>query len=159
MENGRYGNANTDFRKLTLARVPMVMFDVVRNSSVGCGASAAALLTGVSPAEIRKANKWKDHYSDKFLLTFLRKHGIRSFKVTKCNLTGRTKNEQGDLYGYIGPNNLVLTSQMVKKNEASWFVYWNGYQYHNFEVQLASFATILNFPIVTAYVLHNPKWK
>ena len=158
MENGRYGNANTDFRKLVLEEVPFTMFDGYKFGLTGCGANALALLTGVHPLKVLKANKNRNHYSEGFMVRFLRKHGIRAFKVTKCNLTGRTKNTDQSLYGYIGPNNLLLTCQLLKRNEASWFVYWNGYLYHNFDVERAAFSSLLNFPLINTYVLHCPKW-
>jgi hypothetical protein len=158
MENGNYGNANTDFRKLTLEGVPFTMFDGYEFGLTGCGANALALLTGVHPLRVVKENKNRAHYSDGFMVRFLREHGIRAFKVTKCNLTGRTKNTDKFLYGCIGANNLILTCQLLQKNEASWFVYWNGVRYHNFDVDRVSFSSLLNFPLINAYVLYNSRW-
>lgn len=158
MENGSYGNANTDFRTLVVDRLPIHCFDSYRYSGVGCGANALALLTGINPLVIQSVNKGKAHYSDQFMRKYLRKFGISSYKMTKCNLTGRTNKEANELMGYIGPNNVMLASQLIKRNEASWFLYWNGTSYHNFDLDRANFATLLNFPIITSYVLYNAKW-
>ena len=157
MENGRYGRANTDFKKLTINKFPLCLFDYAQYGSTGCGANALSLLTGVNPRSILRMNEGRSHYGDKFMLAFLRKKGIRAFKLTKCNITGRTGD--GDfLSGLLSPNNLLLASQLIKKQEASWFVYWNNIQYHNFELGLATFSSLLNFPIVSAYVLYNQAW-
>ena len=158
MENGLYGNANTDFRKLTVRKLPLYLFDNGTYAGVGCGATVLGLLTGVNPYEICRSNKGKAHYGDRFIRDYLRKYEISSYKVTKCNLTSRAKRTDQELSAYIAPNNVLLTSQLLTKNEASWFVYWNGISYHNFELDRANFTALLNFPIISSYVLYNPKW-
>ena len=158
MENGTYGNAITDFRKLTLKKFPASLYNPITFGMNGCGANALSLITGKHPAEIKAKNKHKDHFPDSFMVKYLRNNGVTPFKITKCNLTGRTKKEHSDLFGYITNDNLLLVSQLLKKNEASWGVYWGGLWFHNFELSRTDFMSLLNFPIVSAYCLYNPKW-
>jgi hypothetical protein len=156
MENGKYGSSNTKFTKLTLDRFDASMFDAIKYMRTGCGANALALLTGKHPARVSRLNKHRNHFSDRFMLAFLRKHGFKTFKITKCNLTSRNTDFE---MGQLSDNHLMLMSQLLKPNEASWVVYWNGIQYHNFELSKANFWNLLNLPIISAYVLYKNEWK
>lgn len=156
MENGKYGNSNTDFSKIAIDKFSATMFDVGRFSRVGCGANALALLTGVNPSKILSLNRNRNHFSDRFMLDFLRQRSFRAFRITKCNLTHKNTDYE---MGQIADNHLLLASQLLKPNEASWVVYWGGIQYHNFELSKASFWSLLNLPIVSAYVLYKPSLR
>ena len=56
MENGTYGNANTDFSKLALDKFPATLFDSLVYSQAGCGANALGMLTGINPNKIKNLN-------------------------------------------------------------------------------------------------------
>lgn len=151
MKNGHYSRKPTDFSKLTCnVFQPSFFFDGTNRMS-GCGPSALGLLTGVAPLAILEKNRWKPHCSDNFMVKFLRQHKWRVFEITKCNLTNTAS--RGEYEGLLKPNHILLTSQLVLKNEASWFVYWNSIQYHNFDMTNATFSSLACFPILSAYIL------
>ena len=148
---------STDFSKLILDKFPATLYDALSYSQEGCGANALAMLTGIHPSKIKKLNKNKNHFPDSFMLKFLRKHGFKIYKITKCNLSKR--NTGGNLNYQIKDNHLLLCSHLLKKNEATWVIYWNGIQYHNFELAKCDFWSLINFPISTAYVLYKDEWS
>jgi len=155
MENGKYTKKLVNFKKITLKKFTPCLYASPIYSMMGCGANTISLLTGVNPYQVVQENKNRSHYSDRFMLRQLKKHGITAKKITKCNLTAKNKN---NLSYNLKENHLLMISQLMKKNEASWMVYWNGICYHNFELTRADFWNILNFPIISAYCLYNPKW-
>jgi hypothetical protein len=148
MENGTYGAGNTDFSKYRMEKFAAHIFDIGKYERAGCGATALSLITGVNPNKIKR----RPNYSDRIMLDFLRSHGFRAFRATKSNLT----NQKLETFNYkIRNENLVLYSQLMLRNEASWFVTWNGLTFHNFRVSQASFYDVMNFPILSAYVIYN----
>lgn len=148
MKRGRYGNGNTDLKKYKIDYFNASLY-CNEYLNAGCGSTALALLTGKSPeVYIKKDN----HYPDSYMLKHLRKDKYKVFEVNVANLT---KNKDPDYS--LTHKNLILYSQFMSKGRASWFVAYNGYTYHNFEIHTANYYTLLNFPIHSMYLLYKPK--
>jgi len=156
METGNYN----DYRKWNnyiVTKFPMYLFDRSIYETVGCGANALALITGNSPWSIRKTNDWKDHYSDEFMLKYLRQHKIKCIKLTKCNLTN--KKDDSSITNAITDKHVILMSQLVKKAEATWSISIQGLNWHNFSASTMCAFDMISHPLSSAYVLYSPKWK
>jgi hypothetical protein len=154
MKNGKYGSGNTNFSKLTVQFVPISLWDKSIYSSIGCGAAVLATLTGINPTKISKLNNHKNHYSDYFMVNFLRSRGVSVYEVNKANLT----NSEEWIYK-INDSHALLYSCLVKKNEGSWFFSYQNTIYHNFSLAKGSWFDLVNFPINSMYVLHRDKWS
>ena len=153
MKYSRYGSGNTKFDKLTLKRCKFSMWDTADYSKAGCGATALGLLTGEDPLVIKKRVRGKDHYSDRYMTDFLRNHNFSVYEVNRANLTNKNTWRHSLL-----DNHLLLYSLLVQKKEATWFVAYNNYAYHNFEVVKRDYIDFINFPIESMYVLHKKDW-
>lgn len=153
MKHGNYGPGNTDFKKLQVSKFPLTLWDGVAYGHCGCGATALALITGKNPLDIADKNG-RRHYSDRFMVDFLRKHGVSVFEVNRANLTRSKKWEH-----QLGDNNVVLYSAHTAKGESSYFVTFCGYLYHNFSISKANYLDFLNFPIDSCYVLFKKSWN
>jgi hypothetical protein len=126
------------------------LFGVSWRTRMGCGAGALALLTGIVPEVIAKKNG-STHYSDDFMLRFLRAHGFSTLQLTWCNVSvGESK---------IGNEHVLLLSQLFAKNEATWVVMHNELCYHNFDVYSATTLSFLNRPLLSAYLVIHPIWR
>jgi len=155
MKKGHYTTRSIDYSKYTQSKVVFHWFDTYNYEGAGCGANALALLTGVNP-RFYASRVIKNAYSDKFMLKELRKAGFKCIEITQCRLS----NYKGDQVRHaISQNHLVLTSQLFKKNEGSWLVSWNGNTFHNFVHSTSSFYTLLNFPILSAYILFKDEYS
>lgn len=153
MKHGKYGPGNTNFKKLQVSKLPITLWDNIDYEKSGCGATALALLTGKNPKDIALKNG-KNHYSDRFMVDFLRKNKISVYEVNRANLT-RSKEWRHQL----SDNNVILYSAHTSKKESSFFVTFNGYLYHNFRISKADYLDFLSFPIDTCYVLFKKEWK
>lgn len=119
-------------------------------SALGCGASALALITGVAP-EIISSENGGAHYSDRFMIWFLRARNFQTLRLTPNIVTGaRVK---------IGPHHVLLMSQLFRRDEGTWGVIFADFYYHNFESYVLSSLAFLNKPILSAYVVFHPKWR
>lgn len=158
MKAGKYGPGNTKFEKLTLSKVQFTHWDGVTYEKAGCGATALGLLTGKNPIEIatkaKKLPKGGRHFSDRFMVDFLRRNGFSVFEVNRANLT------RDKIFSHkIQDNHLILYSSNTIKGEASFFVTYGGYLIHNFSVTRCNYLDLLSFPLLTCYVLHRPEWS
>lgn len=149
MDDGNYGRIKNPFARLRMEQVTWYHFYPSMFNNIGCGPSALALLTGVNPYSYTLKLKTR-HSSDRFILTELRKHGYQTRKITKCAVTNNTADI---LEPVIGSMHLIIASHLVKKNEATWMVHWNGMSVHNFEVVSNHFFVNINYPLLSAYVL------
>jgi len=59
------------------------------------------------------------------MLRFLRNQGFKTLCLTLCNLS-RSKSQ-------VQPANVVLLSQLFRRNEATWGVVYDNSYYHNFQ--------------------------
>jgi len=118
-------------------------------ASLGCGASALALITGVAP-EIISSKNAGDHYSDTFMIGFLRGRSFQTLRLTPKMVSGaKTK---------IGPDHVLLLSVRCA-GEGTWGVVYADHYYHNFECYVLSSLAFLNRPIMSAYLVIHPKWR
>lgn len=153
MKLGTYGKGNTKFEKLTVKRFPVHLWDSYLYGKAGCGATALGLITGISPLEIAKKRN-SNHYSDRFMIEFLRKNGVSVYEVNKANLSNKSVWKHS-----IRDDHILLYSALIQRKEASWFVGGlNGVIFHNGEIMKASYLDFLNFPIESLFVLYSKKW-
>jgi hypothetical protein len=150
VEKGSYKGRRVDFSKFAASCFNPFLFAGSARSRLGCGASALALLTGTAPETIT-AKKRGTHYSDDFMMRFLRGRGFRVLLLTLCNLSSATAD--------IGASHVLLVSQLFRKNEGTWGVIFNGLYYHNFESYLLGTLCFINKPILSAYLVAHPKWQ
>lgn len=117
---------------------------------MGCGASALALLTGVPPARIARENGSR-HYSDRFMLCFLRERGFRTLRLTHDVLArAQPKLEE---------SHVLLLSQQLTTEEGTWGILHRDVYYHNFQIYYITSLSLINKPLLSAYVLCHPFWR
>jgi hypothetical protein len=150
VEKGYYKGRRVDFSKFAASCFNPFLFAGSARSRLGCGASALALLTGTAPEAIIAKKRGK-HYSDDFMMRFLRGKGFRVLLLTLCNLSSASAN--------IGAAHVLLISQLFRKNEGTWGVIFNGLYYHNFESYLLETLCFINKPILSAYLVAHPRWQ
>ncbi len=121
----------------------------------GCGAIALATLTGENPAFIQNPNKRnKDHWSDSFVVSFLKKREYQVKLLDKKTLL------RDEIFSSVTNKHVLLVSHWLNKKNASWAVISHGcYYYHNFEVLPLVPLEFVNRPILTAYAVFHEKWK
>ena len=109
-----------------------------------------ALITGVPP-EVIRAQSGRRHYSDAFMVGFLQARGFRTLRLTPNLLVkaGTT----------VGPDHVLLISQLFRPREGTWGVIFGELYYHNFEVYALSGRAFLNKPILSGYLVIHPKWR
>ena len=152
METGNYKHY-PKWSKYEVDMLPIHWYDSAKFVNCGCGSTALATITGDNPYKISSLNKNK-HYSDEFMLKYLRQHKIKCIKMTKCNLTNNK-----DWEYQINDRHVLLVSQLVKKAEATWKIIYQGISHHNFLPSTFSVTSMLNNPICSSYVLFKPEWK
>ena len=148
MEKGSYTGRRVDFGKYATSCFTPHLFG--REWRRGCGACALALLTGETPEVIARKNN-SPHYSDEFMLRFLRARGFSVLPLTWCNLSASKLR--------INNEHVLLLCQLFTKNEATWLVMHNELCYHNFEVYTPTILSLLNKPVLSAYLVIHPKWR
>lgn len=150
MRNGKYGNGNTKFNKLALNKCNFTLWDSYNFNKSGCGATALGLITGQNPHSIKTKN---GHFSDRFMVNFLRDRNFSVYEVNKANLSNKKIWSHSLL-----DNHLILFSILTQKKEATWMVMFNNIIYHNFEQRKANYIDFLNFPMDSLYVLYKKSW-
>ena len=150
MKNGTY-NRKINWETFKVKKFPIHIFDVIENSLMGCGANALATILGKSPETLKTKN---NHYPDSFMLKHLKKNGIKCVEITKSNLTNNKKATAN-----LDDRNVILSSHLMAKGDASWLVSFGGNIIHNHEITKCNYWQLLNFPIISAYCLIHPDWK
>lgn len=150
MEKGVYTGRRVDFTKFAASCFNPFLFTGYVRSLVGCGASALSLLTGIPPESIA-AHKRGAHYSDDFMLRFLRRRQFRVLPLTQCNVSVSASR--------IGTNHVLLLSQLYRENEGTWIVVYDAQCYHNFDVYALDRFSFINKPVLTAYIVVHPRWQ
>lgn len=151
MEKGSYNGRRVDFSRYKASRFNPYLFLDSLDHKCGCGASALALLTGVSPAEILVEND-SIHFPDEFMLRFLRDHGCTVQELTQCNVSASDSK--------VRPEHVVLLSQLFRKDEGTWGVIFSGVVYvHNFAFYHLDHLSLLNKPVLSAYLVIHPHWQ
>ena len=150
MENGSYTARRVNFADYAAAFFNPFLFTADWRARLGCGASALSLLTGVLPEKVARENG-DPHYSDAFMISFLRRRHYLVKELTLCRMS--------DGVGSIGRSHVILLSQLIRRNEATWGVIFNATYYHNFEWYTLDTLSLLNKPVVSAYLVLHPKWR
>lgn len=160
METGKYSEKKVDFSKFDCEKFSPVLWNLSVYGLAGCGYNLLATLVGKeNPYEIRKFNKSKNKEScdDKFIINYLRKNNFKILSLTQCRLSNHNESL---LNGKILPSsNVIITSNLVKKNECSWFIGFQNYWIHNQEILPMKNLDLLNFPLISAYLIYHEKYK
>jgi hypothetical protein len=109
-----------------------------------------ALITGVVPEIIASQNNGA-HYSDRFMTRFLQARGFRTLRLTPSLVTEAKRK--------IGPDHVLLVSQLFRRGEGTWGVVFDDFYYHNFQGYALSVLAFLNKPLLSAHVVFHPKWR
>ena len=149
MDKGTYTGRRINFTGYAVTCFNPWLF-TTHPPNMGCGVSALALLTGVPPSTIADHHPGP-HFSDEFMLRFLRSRGFRMLRLTMCNLsTARSQ---------IGAKHVLLVSQLCQQNEGTWLVFFDRTAYHNFDLYTLDPLSFLRKPVLSAYVLVHPRWR
>lgn len=140
-----------DFEKYAVSLFSLHLFCGTHNSLAGCGACALPLVTGVPPGTIAVKNDNLNHYADDFMVRFLRQQRFKILRLMQCNLSAARNDIENE--------HVVLLSQLFKRNEATRGVLFGGMYYHNFSIYSLGAFSMLNKPVLSAYVIHHPKWQ
>ena len=155
METGTYKKRAIDFSKYTVSKPNLTFYSGFKYQLWGCGATVGSLLTGIHPKEVAKYNKHSSHFSDEMMIKFLRKHKFKLIPLTIASISNSKIIENK-----LDENHLIIISQMLKRNEASWAVLLNcQYHVHNFEINRLTTTEFIERPILTAYVAYKPEWR
>lgn len=154
MLKGKYKGKSVNYDSLRTYLFIPHLYDPALYGRAGCGATALSLLTGKHPWDIQDLNKRREHYSDRFMLKYLKDHRFDIQPITQKGVTN---------YRYvcypITKEHVLLVSQLMAKREATWIVYHRGIGYHNFVPGSTELLDFVNKPILTAYILTHPTWK
>ena len=116
----------------------------------GCGATALSLLTGNGALRIGVRKKdWDSGY----MARYLRRRGFSVARLTLRNLTNFGSMENPIMRGHV-----ILARIKVTRGEASWVVIHNGMVYHNFEITELKPYSMLNHPVMEAFLVCHPRW-
>ena len=153
MLKGKYTKKPKDYSTYQVKLFNPFLYDTGVYGSVGCGASALGILTGDNPYKIQEANKNRKHYSDRFMLKYLRDRGFEIIPITQKGVNS------DDAISYpIKKNHVCLISQLMAKREASWLVYYNNLLYHNFIIGSSELLDFINKPTLTCYIVWHKRW-
>lgn len=146
----KYRGRRADFLPFAASVFSPHIFTGRERALTGCGATALALITGVPPEKIAAKHRGR-HYSDRFMVRFLRRRGFRLLRLTPLQIsTARTK---------VGSEHVILISQLLRDYDATWGVIFDDIFYHNFTAYNLSALGSLNKPILSAYLVIHPSWR
>ncbi len=129
------------------------LFDKDRFAYAGCGQNMLATICNKhNPFQIRELNQGKESCSDYFVLKYLRQNNFKYIKLTKCLLSDNKK-EENLIYPKITDKMILVTSQLLKRNECSWFCSFSSYTIHNQAIIKIQPLDFLSYPIDTAYLI------
>lgn len=150
MQRGHNTGRRVDFKQFAASCFTPFLYHPPVRQLLGCGATALALLTGIPPQQIG-IKKRGAHYSDAFMLRFLRRNGFRTMELTFAN-RAKAKSK-------IDDSHVLLLSQWFRHNEGTWVVLHNGTCYHNFDMYTLESLSFVNKPLLSAYVVVHPRWQ
>jgi len=100
-------------------------------AAVGCGPAALAVLLDVSPIDLynscrKKMDPTDEGTTGEVMVEVLREYGAKVFPVTLRDLNPAPDR----VVESMAQTHILLTAGMLAKDTASWFVYWNGFEWH-----------------------------
>lgn len=125
------------------------------NLAFGCGATALSFLTGEPPYSIINPKRNRLSWSDHFMINYLKQRNFAVYKVNLDKICSKSKSVENK----INNKHVLLASQMMHGNVASWVVYYAENQYHNFEVTQPNYREYLNRTISSLYLLSHRQYK
>ena len=156
METGYYKKKPIDWDTFEVDKFVPHLF-ISTYSYAGCGANTLGLITGVPPTKIKNTNRQNpNHWKDTFMVKYLKDHGFVVRPLTKCDVSCNTNGFSSD---FITDRHVLMTSQLMSKNVASWAVVHNKLWYHNFQICSFTGLSLVNTPILTCYILYKPEWQ
>jgi len=128
------------------------LFDAPQYGESGCGITAASLLTGVHPVQIRRLRS----YSQKWMINTLLGQGLDVVKVPHQRMIkGNIKSLDFD---HLNESHVLLFCQLFRKTEASWSVAYYDRIYHNFVIDRFTGLELLNRTVRSVLLVRHPKW-
>ncbi|MEK6881024.1 MAG: hypothetical protein AABY22_15505 [Nanoarchaeota archaeon] len=124
-------------------------------SLYGCGSLATAFICGDNPSKILKANRNRSHFSEKFIVNYLKKKNYQVIPLLK----NVYKNKKFETFTErVKDYHVILASIRLDERQASWIVINNGLIWHNMEASKLKELDAFNFPIIDCYIVFHPKW-
>jgi len=119
-----------------------------------CGTAALSTLTKMAPKHVaRHLPAHLDAWSDRRMISFLRKAGFQVKELTKAGIT-----QSVDLVEEpVKYDHLLLISQDMVRNEGTWAVVYDNMMYHNFDKTYIGPLEFINHPLSAVYLLTPPK--
>lgn len=144
-----------DFEKLGTYCFTPSIYSKDLFSLYGCGSLAAAFICGDKPQDILKANRNRPHFSEKFMVNYLKK---KKYKVVPL-FKNVYKNKKFDQFvERIKPYHVILASIRLDERNASWVVINNSLIWHNMTAIKLKELDTFNYPIIDCYVVFHKKW-
>lgn len=145
----RNGEFSVDFSEWEVDAFSFCLTSRYSAVRCGCGATLLGLLMHKHPKVYANLNRNKKHYSRSFVLKILKeKFFIREIDEKK-DLLNRNQIEYR-----ITKNHILLTIQQALADEYSWFVYYGGKQFHNYEIFDVYPTEFVCNPIYKNYLLY-----
>lgn len=156
MEVGKYTRRKINFAEFEVKRFPLVLYDADIYGLSSCGYCLLGLITGHDPYKIKKLNKQRNSCEDKFIINYLKKNNFKIAALTQCNMSNTLSNLIDEK---IKPYHVLITSQLLKRNECSWFCHYFGYNFHNFTINKTRILDFVNYPLISAYLIKHKSWS
>ena len=156
METGYYRKKPIDW---TEWEVDVFAPHLFQYNTAGCGASCLATITGFPPGFIHNTNRKNvNHWKDSFMVKFLKNHGFKVHHLTKCDVSNGDVNSTYTMNN-ITSRHVLMVSQLMNKNSASWSVVHDSMMYHNFQTVSFTGLSFVNSPTLTTYIVCHPSWR
>ena len=124
-----------------------------------CGSAAIRILTGLSSIYIDESLPGNRlHWTDTSICRFLKSAGYTVLPVTKFGVTFEYYRTFEKIRPMIRLNHVILSSQLVCKDEASWFVVHKNAVWHDMRRSRLNPLHFVYFPIQSIFVVWHPEW-
>lgn len=149
-------HASTCFRPTLVTKRESLLF-----SMLGCGLSAVYTMTGVpAPELVEKCLRANIDFSKgttgEQLIWLLKEYGYTAIPITLRDVCPKRKL----IEELITDQHVLLCAQWVAKDELSWFVAWDNFEFHNFVIRPVSNQRILiNNPLDQVILVHHSSWE
>lgn len=154
MTHGNYKNRRIEFDNFLVSKFSPNLFNSA-HEMCGCGSTAlATICPNINPYDIRDYKNPKS-WKDKFMISFLKDRGYKILPITFCSVC----NDPYYVDNPITKNHVILISQLLMRNEATWSVIYKDFIFHNFSITKLTPLEFINNPILTAYLVTHDDWK